>query len=571
MRNRNGGRPDSRPLRILFCSDAIWHPTGYGITTDYLCRRMAAEGHRVYNFAPGAMHQGMAEMEPNLTVLSSQFGDDRWGNQTLSYHLNWINPDLVVTWLDAQGLIAYGWTEHPVYMWAPIDTWPIPQQEEAIYGRAAKIMVPSEWGVKVLADQGIKSEYLPCGIDLSIYDISAEGRARWRKQLRPAIEDDTFLIGSVGLNTGHPDRKGYGFEFDAIKRFAKDKKVRVYIHTNAQGDGGAIDLNVLRTELGLQDVVCFSRPFGPLAETPLFMRDMYNAFDILLHCGIAEGFGIPVIEAQACGTGVVANACTSMTELLGYGSYASEPWGDMIVATSSRVALPSIDNIVERLEVAYWDWQQRRTGKATSEESHRLKVRANVMRFNQDKIYEDYWRPLLAEVPPPLDFKAGARKLMLAAGGQNYEGYVHHDREKLWPHIEVAHDLNEFPWPWEDDSWDYIEASDILEHLRANIVQFMDEAWRIIAPGGYIFIHTAEAGSWQLNMDPTHTQGFLLSSFDYFDPETRHGEIYSYTDKKWKIVRRTEDPAGLHFVLTPRKEPVQPKERPKLEVLVGRS
>ena len=120
----------------------------------------------------------------------------------------------------------------------------------------------------------------------------------------------------------------------------------------------------------------------------------------------------------------------------------------------------------------------------------------------------------------------------------------------------MAHDLNVFTWPWEDDSWDYIELSDIVEHLRADIVQVMDELHRIVAPGGYIFIHTAEAGSWQLNMDPTHTQGFMLNSFDYFDPKTRHGDIYSYSDRKWKIVKRSEDPAGLFFVLTPRKTKV---------------
>jgi hypothetical protein len=103
-----------------------------------------------------------------------------------------------------------------------------------------------------------------------------------------------------------------------------------------------------------------------------------------------------------------------------------------------------------------------------------------------------------------------------------------------------------------------------MEHLRANIVQVMDELWRVMAPEGYIYIHTAEAGSWQLNMDPTHTQGFLLNSFDYFDPETRHGKEYSYSEKKWKIVRRTEDAAGLHFILQVRKDPVKKLHNTKL-------
>ena len=64
-----------------------------------------------------------------------------------------------------------------------------------------------------------------------------------------------------------------------------------------------------------------------------------------------------------------------------------------------------------------------------------------------------------------------------------------------------------------------------------------------------------------MNMDPTHTQGFLLNSFDYFDPETRHGAEYNYSEKKWKIIRRTEDAAGLHFILQVRKD--APKLKPR--------
>lgn len=543
MASRNGGS-STLPLTILWASDAIWHRTGYGVTTNHITKRMAEDGHKVYVYAPGALHQGIVESD-GRTTLSSQYGDDRWGNQSLAYHLMRIKPDVVITWLDAQGLVAYGWNEEPVFMWAPIDTWPIPSQEVAIYGRASRIFVPSKWGQRVLADQGLVSDYLPCGIDLNTYNVSPEGRTRWRKQIRPEIDEEKFLIGSVGLNMGSPDRKGYGFEFDVIKKFAgKHKDFQVYIHTNMEGDGGAINLQVLRREMGLEDIVCFSRPVGPVNESELFMRDMYNAFDVLLHCGIAEGFGLPIIEAQACGTPVVANACTAMTELLGYGCHGAEPLGDYIASTASRCALPSVDNLLDKLSLAYADWK---------EGTCRAKVRQNVLRFEQDAVYEKYWRPILASVPPKINFESGNRKLMLAAGREKKEGFTHHDRELLWPHIDVAHDLNVFPYPWEDDFWDYIEVSDIMEHLRAEMPMVMDELWRITAPGGYVYIHTAEAGSWQLSMDPTHTQGFFLQSFDYFDPDTRHGQQYSYSDKKWKIIRRTEDPAGLCFVLTPRK------------------
>ena len=553
-RNGGGGGKTPPPSRCIFwVSDAPWHQTGYGITTDHLTQRMVKDGHRVYIYAPGALHGGKVELPDGRVVLSSNFGDDRWGNQTILYHLQWTAPDVVITWLDPQGLIQYGWSEHPTFMWNPVDTWPIPQEETSILGRAEKIMVCSRWGQGVLDKQGIESLYIPIGIDLQTYNIDSVGRKRWRGQLRPELSDDTFLIGSVGLNTGSPDRKAYGFEFDAIRIFAeRHKDIRVYIHTNVEGDAGAINLYTLRKELGLEDVICFCRPLGPLGEGELYMRDMYNAFDTLLHCGIAEGFGMPIIEAQACGTPVVANACTAMTELLGHGSYGCEPECDMIVATSSRVAIPSVTNMVDGLEWAYEDWKQKRVD--------RQKVRESVLRFEQDTIYDNYWRSLLTDIPPRIKLD-GQRKLALATGQNKKEGFVHHDREKLWPHIDVAHDLTVFPWPWEDNSWDFIEFSDCLEHMRVELMQVMDELWRIIAPSGYLFIHTAEAGTWQLYTDPTHVQGFSLNSLDYFDPATRIGQNYSYSDKKWTIRKRTTDESGLAFILQPIKESVAARRK----------
>ena len=534
-------------MRVLLVSDGPMHHTGYGIQTDKLCRAMAADGHRVFVFSPGAFHEGAFEWCENVTVVGSSFGDDRWGNASLPHYIDTLKPDLILTWLDCQGLENYGWATMPTYMWAPIDLWPVAQQEIAILNRAAKILVPSRWGVGVLEKQGVKSEYVPCGVDFDVFDIDEEGGRNWRSKIKPEMTDDTFLIGMVGLNTGSPDRKGYGYAFDVIKRFTdahKDEDIRVYIHTNDTPGMGAIDLRTLRDELGLQHVVCFPPPFGPLGATSKYMRDMYNGFDVLLHTAATEGFGVPVVEAQACGTPVVVNAATSVTELAKHG-YQAKPLADMIINTTSRVAIPDVRSLYLMLETAY----------ARRKEESRIKIRAGVQQYSFDGWYDTYWKSLLDAVPAPIDYEkdAGPRKLMLAAGSNQREGYVHHDREKLWPHIDVAHDLNNFPWPFEDSSFDYVEFTDCLEHLKASLPEVMDELWRIC--DGYVYIHTAQIGTWQLYKDPTHLQGFDLEAMDYFDPDTRWGETYSYSNKKWKVVKKTTDgQGGLIFVLKPRKE-----------------
>ena len=51
----------------------------------------------------------------------------------------------------------------------------------------------------------------------------------------------------------------------------------------------------------------------PEKEMPLF----YNAADVFLHLSEYEGFGLPVLEAMACGTPIVAREVASIPEIVG--------------------------------------------------------------------------------------------------------------------------------------------------------------------------------------------------------------------------------------------------------------
>ena len=49
------------------------------------------------------------------------------------------------------------------------------------------------------------------------------------------------------------------------------------------------------------------------------MANWTQAIDVLFASTYAEGFGLPIIEAQACGTPVITTNASSMTELNPYG------------------------------------------------------------------------------------------------------------------------------------------------------------------------------------------------------------------------------------------------------------
>jgi len=78
----------------------------------------------------------------------------------------------------------------------------------------------------------------------------------------------------------------------------------------------------------------------------------------------------------------------------------------------------------------------------------------------------------------------------------------------------VVADLRE-AWPWPDSSVEFILARDIIEHLPDKI-HTMNEAWRVLAPGGVIEIGvptTEGPGAFQ---DPTHVSYWNERSFAYY-------------------------------------------------------
>lgn len=77
--------------------------------------------------------------------------------------------------------------------------------------------------------------------------------------------------------------------------------------------------------------------------------------------------------------------------------------------------------------------------------------------------------------------------------------------------IDVVHDLNVLPWPWQDDTFDEVHAYEVLEHLGTQgdwryFFASFSEVWRILKMGG-LFVATVPW--WQSEWawgDPSHTR-----------------------------------------------------------------
>lgn len=80
---------------------------------------------------------------------------------------------------------------------------------------------------------------------------------------------------------------------------------------------------------------------------------------------------------------------------------------------------------------------------------------------------------------------------------------------------DIVHDLNRYPWPLDDNSFDRIVCQHIVEHV-ADEVRFMEEIHRVGRAGALVEIVTPHFSNRFSFTDPTHLRHLSLFSFDYF-------------------------------------------------------
>lgn len=95
---------------------------------------------------------------------------------------------------------------------------------------------------------------------------------------------------------------------------------------------------------------------------------------------------------------------------------------------------------------------------------------------------------------------------------------------------DVLHNLEVFPWPFEDNSVDFIQASHVLEHLgesRAAWFSIMGEMYRILKPGGEVHVLVPHPRHDNFLHDPTHIRVVTPVGMAMFDQIRNIGDFES--------------------------------------------
>ncbi|MCR4275105.1 MAG: class I SAM-dependent methyltransferase [Candidatus Campbellbacteria bacterium] len=128
----------------------------------------------------------------------------------------------------------------------------------------------------------------------------------------------------------------------------------------------------------------------------------------------------------------------------------------------------------------------------------------------------------------------GKRLLHVGCGHSKISGALGMDVLAL-PEVDVVHNLDVVPWPLQDASVDIIFGHSVLEHVT-DIVAFMDEAWRVLAPRGRLIVAVPYFRSTDSFTDITHKHFFTSESLDYFFVENTPKSHFQYSAHTWKRI-----------------------------------
>jgi len=359
---------NQKKLKILMCSEASFVNSGFGIyTRELLSRLHKTNKYDIAEFASygfvndprdSSIHwkyyaNAVRDNDPRYKEYMSR-ADNQFGRWRFEKVLLDFKPDVVIDvrdyWMSAYQQVSplrkfFHWILMPT-----VDS--SPQQEEWIdtFLDADAIFTYSDWGAKVLSSQSSgKINYIDTvspGVDIDTFKI--KNRKEIKQQL--GLPSDSIIIGSVMRN----QKRKLIPELLTTMRMVLDKLEKsdsslgnnlfLYLHTSYPDMGWDIPELLRQSRMtnkvlftyicknckttncsvftGPQKVCakCMSKSMtfpsvtdGVSSDT---LSSIYNIFDLYVQYAICEGFGMPQVEAGACGVPIATVNYSAMCDIV---------------------------------------------------------------------------------------------------------------------------------------------------------------------------------------------------------------------------------------------------------------
>lgn len=379
-----------RRLRIMWSSNAVFANSGYSVQTRDILYRLIADGWQVAHTAFYGLEGGVIEL--NGLRIYPKMGE-LWGTDACYHHARDFGAHVTFTMQNVWPMDINILPKLTYWIpYTPIEHDPLEPSMIVRLKLAKKIITFSKFGQKILENAGMTGKLILEAVDTNLFQPQDKLKARARFALPP----DIFMFGMVAANKDNPPRKAFQEVMDAFKIFVeKHPKSGIFFQTLLQQQGG-FAIEDYAKFLGIEKHIFALNPYDMIIKSnSAVIATLMNAFDCLLSPSLNEGFGLPIVEAQACGVPAIVNNFSSMPELVipGKTGFITDVAFKRWTPTQSYCAHPSTQSIYEKMEEAY-RMDKKETAKACRKHA--------VDNYDMDKRVKEEWIPYLENLQTEL-------------------------------------------------------------------------------------------------------------------------------------------------------------------------
>jgi glycosyltransferase involved in cell wall biosynthesis len=326
-----------RPLKLTIVTQSYFAPTGYGTVARNVLKRLSDYEINVLAY----------DVPPHLPFKvghMTMYGAK--SNKSITYLVSELEADVVM--LLSPATFANAFRNNikdinelpPVIFYLTKDSPPLHNHERQATEIADQVWVPSKYTKSLM--KGIKTNVVPFGVSTNVYNVK-----------KVSDDVDGFRFGTVADNS---IRKNlwmliYAYskmppEYDLPELRMFTDPTRSY-HTNLP----VVNLRWYANKLGIGKSIMFHQNAESRVPMPDdFMANIYNGLDLYVLPTACESFGIPLLEAMACGVPPLVTDSGSAREVCGDAAYYIPTLNQNDVKTWGELPIPDLNELIKLMK-----------------------------------------------------------------------------------------------------------------------------------------------------------------------------------------------------------------------------
>lgn len=309
---------------LIWISDYPLKGSSFANVTLELCRRI--KDYKVYVLGLGYTGTAISPF-PNMDIL------ELTNNKQIEYYINKLKPEKIVihhSFYFLESLKSIQFPQKNVYGYIPVEGENLPSNIVAMLSTLDQLIVPSEYSQRILRKEGLNAKVVNHGVDTSFF---TPGKPKQLKE---------FRWGYLGLND---IRKQIPRIIEAYSRLPRRTRGNLVI--SAEGNGHYY-LPAVANHFGVAPIWIEKKFMGiPLSRENIL--EFYQSLSAYVNCA-TEGFGLPNLEAAACGLPTIALEHGASKEIMG-GAALYVKVKDLLDTNIGQIGLADRDDLYKKMKI----------------------------------------------------------------------------------------------------------------------------------------------------------------------------------------------------------------------------